>query len=173
VKENSMGRKLTSLGLVLAIIIVGEIILHSFELPTWPAFLVMILFMLGGMDEKKVALPILGGGLLGIFSIIPIRMFVIALAPLLGVFYAKLLFIVIFVCLMFLLREKLPYIFNTYAFLFLIITGLASSVSEPNTWLWMAVQFLGGGVLILSLVGVKKIIIKLFINKQREMSQPI
>lgn len=157
-------QKMIFLVFLLALIIVGEVFFHYFGLATWPAFLVMVLFLLGHMEEANTW-PILIGGLVGIFSSIPSKLFIVALAPSMGVFSAKLLFIVIFVTLILLLKDVLPLIFNTYAFLFLIVTALAAGVQDPNPIQWMVLQFVGGGIFIYSIMGIRKIVVAILTPK--------
>ncbi len=153
----STKQKVLFLVFLLILIVVGELFFHYFNFATWPAFLVMVLYLLGHMEEENT-FPILIGGLVGILSVIPSKFFIIALTPAIGAFYAKLIFIVLFVTAIMLFKDVLPLIFNTYAFLFLIVTALAAGVQEPSPIQWVILQFVGGGIFIFAIRSIRKIV---------------
>ena len=68
-------------GLLLALIAIGEIVLHELYLPAWPVFVVMLFFFLAHMD-RKVAPNIIIGALAGIGCTMLAKPVVGALAPL-------------------------------------------------------------------------------------------
>jgi hypothetical protein len=144
-------------GLFLIILIaVGEVFFDHFKLPAWPAFMVMILFFMEHMNVQKVP-HILIGGLVGIACIILIKMFVTSLAPVLGVEVAKIIFILAVVYAIVVFGEILPQVFNNFAFMFFVVCGIAGLLPNPNPFLWMAIEVVGGSVFIAGIVGIGKI----------------
>lgn len=132
---------------VLAFIVVLAIVCSRFHWPTWPAFIVWILFFLEQMNAKK-APHILVGSVsgIGLFLIAP---FIVGpLTPMLGHDLAILAFILLAVFAIIVFGEAIPLILNNYAFLFLTVAGLALGLPDPNPYLWMALAAIGGGALI-------------------------
>lgn len=141
---------------LLVLIVVGEIFLGHFKLPGWPAFMVMIFFFTEHMNIKK-APEILIGGIFGIACIILAKFFVQATAPSLGLEAAKILFVVIIVYAIVAFGEVLPILFNNYAFMFLTVSALASTTPNPNPFVWIAIEVIGGGIAIAGIMGIVKI----------------
>ena len=141
---------------LLVLIVIGEVVLIYFNLPAWPAFMVMIFFLIDHMDVKK-AHHILIGGCFGIICIILTKLFIVATARVLGVNPAQILFIVLIVYAIVAFGEILPVLFNNYAFMFLTISGLAVTSSHPNPLVWIGVELVGGGIFIAGIIGIMKI----------------
>lgn len=137
--------------IVLAVVVLGHL-----KLPTWPAFLAMILFFMEHMNPKKVS-EILVGAVFGIACIILAGIIVKMLAPALGVELATIAFIVGIVYLLVAFGEMVPVVFNNYAFLYLTVAGVAAQAGNPQPIVWMAVALVGGGALIGSVMGIGKI----------------
>ena len=136
--------------LLLLLIVVGEIIFEELHLPIWPAFMAMLFYFMSHMNIKE-APGILIGGFFGIFNLILIKLWIPASAAFLGgPLNAKLVYIVFFIGLIVLLMEVLPWLFNAYAFFYLLVSGLAVAVPEPvpNPYLWIGIELIGGGILI-------------------------
>ncbi|MBU4055051.1 MAG: hypothetical protein KKA41_11835 [Proteobacteria bacterium] len=148
---------------LIAFIIILELILHHFHLPAWPAFLVMIFFFETHMDPKKAS-HIIVGGLFGILCLILTGLFIKALAPVLGLMTARLAFICLVVYAIVVFGEMLPMVFNNYAFMFFLISGLAATVPNPapNPYLWMGIELVGGTIIILGVMGIGKLMALLF-----------
>jgi hypothetical protein len=142
---------------LIVLVVIGEIILDHFQLPTWPAFMIMIFFFVEHMDIKK-APNILVGGLFGIACLILAKFFVMALAPSLGPALPKLLFVVIIVYLIVALGEIIPLVFNNYAFMFLTVSVLAMKTPDPKPLVWMGVELIGGAIFIAGIMGILKIV---------------
>ncbi|HUN56092.1 MAG TPA: hypothetical protein VMU29_13150 [Smithella sp.] len=145
--------------LLLVLIALGEIILGHFKLATWPAFMVMIFFFEAHMDTKKAA-NILVGGLFGIANLIIIKMFLQAVAPSLGLELAKLVYILVFVYLIVALGEVVPILFNNYCFMYFLVAAVAAMapMSSPNVvFEWMGIEIVGGGLFILGILCIMKI----------------
>lgn len=157
---------------LLVVIVIGELIMHHFHLPTWPPFMVMIFFFETHMDIKK-APNILVGGLLGILCYVLIRIFVGALAPSIGILTAQLIFICVVVYAIVAFGEILPILFNNYAFMYFLISAVAGRIPEPapNPWLWMAVHAIGGAIFIACIVGIGKLMAALFTPAEGEGQQ--
>jgi hypothetical protein len=149
---------------LLVIIALGEIILGHMKLAAWPAFMVMIFFFEAHMDLKK-APNILVGGVFGISNLILIKIFITALAPSLGVELAKLIYILVFVYLIVAFGEILPFLFNNYAFMFFLVSGVAAKAPDPNVFVWMATTIVGGGIFIGAIIGTATMLNKLLAPK--------
>lgn len=139
--------------LLVAFIIVFEIIMAQLLLPAWPAFMVMIFFFVAH-EEIKQAPNILIGGLAGIFCVILLELFVDALKPVMGHEAAKLLFIGLFVYAIVLLKDAIPYVFNSYAFMFFLVSAIAIKIPKANPYIWMGVELVIGGIFILGILGI-------------------
>lgn len=125
--------------LLLPLIAIGEYVLETAHLATWPAFMVMVFFFMAHMNIKEGP-AILIGGAFGLVNITLIKYWYAGTVSFFGgdlakftdpktveaMFYSKLIYIGIFVCLIVLLREVLPWIFNNYAFMMFIVAAVAS-----------------------------------------------
>lgn len=148
-------------GLFLLIPIVAlEVVCGRLLVPAWPAFIAMIFFFVEHMDPKK-AVPILVGGLFGIFLVVVAGSFIKGLAPHLGLEGASLLFIVVAVYSIVAFGEMVPALFNNYAFMYLTVSGVAVRAGAPNPFLWMAIEVVGGLALIASVVGIGKLMMSI------------
>ncbi|MFZ5590866.1 MAG: hypothetical protein ACOY81_03530 [Bacillota bacterium] len=144
--------------LLVALVLVGEIVLHLNHLDTWPAFACMIIFFYYHMDIKQIP-HIIIGSFFGILQYPIILLFIKALAPSIGIFPAQLLYIGIFVGAIVLLKDHIPWVFNTNAFMLFFITAVAAKVPPgPQPVKWMAIQLIGGTALVLGVVGIQKIV---------------
>ena len=143
--------------LLVAFIIIFEILLAYLKLPAWPAFMVMIFFFVVHEDTNQIT-PILIGGLAGILCVILIREFISVLKPAIGIEPAKLIFIGLFVYAIVLFKDALPAIFNSYAFMFFLVGSLAAKMHGTNPFVWMAVEFIVGGIFIVGILGINKIV---------------
>lgn len=108
------------------------------------------------MKPAKVA-QILVGGMFGIACILLATPIVGALAPVIGLEYGTLVFILAIVFAIVALGEMLPLLFNNYAFMYLTVAGVAVHAPEPNPYLWMAVTGIGGALLIAGVIGIGKL----------------
>ena len=109
---------------LIVFIIIFEIILAALSLPAWPAFMVMIFFFVAHEDTKQGP-PIVIGGLAGILCAVLSEIFIDFLMPIMGHEAAKLLFIGLFVYAIVLLKDTIPYVFNSYAFMFFLVSAIA------------------------------------------------
>lgn len=141
---------------LLVLIVVGEVILDHFNLPAWPAFMIMILFFIEHSNIKK-APEILAGGCLGIVCIILIKYFIGTLAPVIGQESAKILFIVVVVYAIVAFKEIVPILLNDYTFMFFTVSALAIKMPESNPLVWISVELIGGGIFIAGIIGIFKI----------------
>lgn len=142
--------------LLIAVIMIGEYALHTNHLATWPAFICMILFFYAHMDTKQIP-HIMLGSLFGIVNYIPLVMFIKAMAPSIGAFPAQLVYIAVYVGLIVLLKDHIPWVFNNNAFLLLFTVAIAAKVPPgPQIAQWVAIQLIGGSLLILGVIGVQK-----------------
>ena len=143
--------------LLVAFIIIFEIILARLSLPAWPAFMVMIFFFVVHEDTKQSP-NILIGGLAGIACVILCGLFIDALQSLIGQEAAKLLFVGLFVYSIVVLQNTIPYVFNSYAFMFFLVSALAMHATKANPYIWMGVEFIVGGIFILGIMGINRIV---------------
>lgn len=144
-------------GLYLLVLIAAvELIAGYFKIPAWPAFMAMIFFFVHHMDVKQ-APNILVGGVFGIACILLAAPIIGALAPLIGVEFATLAYILGIVYAIVAFGEMAPMFFNNYAFMYLTVTGVAMQLPNPNPILWMAIAGIGGALLIAGVVGIGKL----------------
>jgi hypothetical protein len=143
--------------LLVTFIIIFEIILACLGLPAWPAFMVMIFFFISHEDIGR-APHILVGGLAGIVCLILIREFVELLGPSIGLEAAKLTFIGLFVYAIVLLKDAIPYVFNSYAFMFFLVSALAAKEPGQSPLVWMGVELVVGAVFIAGILGMNRIV---------------
>jgi hypothetical protein len=141
---------------LLVLIAAAELVSGYLGVPAWPAFMAMIFFFAEHMDPRK-APHILVGGVCGIACILLAVPIIGALAPLMGVEFARLAYILGIVFAIVAFGEMAPLVFNNYAFMYLTVTGLAMQLPQPNPYLWIAVAGLGGGLLIAGVLGIVKL----------------
>lgn len=143
--------------LLVAFVIIFEILLAGLNLPAWPAFMVMIFFFVVHEDIKQTP-PIIVGGLMGIFCVILLAVFVDLLRPLMAHEAAKLFFIGLFVFAIVLLQNVIPYVFNSYAFMFFLVSAIAKQMPNANPYVWMGVELVVGGVFVLGILGINRLV---------------
>lgn len=143
--------------LLVAFIMVFEVVLARLDLPPWPAFMVMVFFFVAH-EDVKLAPNILIGGLAGIICVILIHAFIGAFGASLGAEAAKLTFIALFVYSIVLLKDAIPYVFNSYAFMFFLVSALAMHGPNPNPYVWMGVELVVGGIFVAGVLGIVKVV---------------
>ena len=143
---------------LIALIVVLELFLHYFHLPAWPVFLVMIFFFEAHMDRAKTPHLILGG-VAGIACYMLTVLFVERFGVSLGLDTARLIFICAVVYAIVAFGEIFPIVFNNYAFMFYLVSGLAAKLDgvPPQPLVWMTLVVLGGGVVIVSIIGIGRL----------------
>jgi len=151
--------------LLVAFIIVFEIIMAALSLPAWPAFMVMIFFFVVHEDTKQ-APHILIGGLAGILCVVLSELFIDVLMPVMGHEAAKLLFIGLFVYAIVLLKDAIPYVFNSYAFMFFLVSAIARPTATVSPFVWMAVELVVGAIFILGILGINRIVTAILKGKK-------
>jgi len=154
---------------LLVLIIAIELVLHEWHLPAWPIFMVMIFFFEMHMDTSRAHRIILGG-LVGIGCYVATVKFVETTAPWLGIATARLAFICTVVYAIVAFGEILPAIFNNYAFMFYLISGLAAQAGKPAPLLWAAMEVVGGALVILGILLIRRIMAK--ISSSNAPAQP-
>lgn len=143
---------------LLVIIAIGELALHLNHLATWPAFACMVLFFLVHRDNKQIPHVIIGA-CFGIVQYPLIVAFMKAFGPVIGAFPAQLIYILVFVFLIVLLMDVLPWVFNSHAFMLFIITAVAAKVPPgPQIAEWVAIQLIGGTALVLGVAAIPKVV---------------
>jgi hypothetical protein len=146
---------------LLILIAVGEILLHSFHLPAWPVFMCMVSFFI--VEQNPHDLPkIVVGGVFGLLCVYVVEIAAGAIAPSIGAFNASLVCVLVFVGLIVLLKEAIPLVFNSFAFLFLLIGRITPAASElVDTQLvpalWAAEIAIGGTLIIYGCIGIRKL----------------
>ena len=144
-------------GLYLLVLIAAAVLITGhFNLPAWPAFMAMVFFFVEDMDPKKVP-HILVGGMFGIGCILLAAPTIGALAPIIGVEYATLVYILGIVYAIVAFGEMVPLLFNNFAFMYLTVTGIAVQLPAPNPYLWMAITGIGGTLLIAGVIAIGKL----------------
>jgi hypothetical protein len=99
---------------------------------------------------------ILIGGLAGIVCVVLIDQFKLAAVPYLGEEAAKLAFIGLFVYSIVLFKDAVPYVFNSYAFMFFLVAALAGG-AKGKPWTWMGVELVFGGIFIAGVLGIARL----------------
>lgn len=145
--------------LISVLVLVALVIFERFEIPGWPAFLVMILYFVVHQNNAAIR-DIVIGGAFGIFCYYLAELFIKATAPTMGILTPTLIFVGVFVFLIVLLTDILPYLFNSYAFMYFLISSVATaSEHEPLMWLiWIGSEVIGGLLLILGVIGSAKVL---------------
>ena len=144
-------------GLYLLVLIAAAVLVAGrFGIPAWPAFMAMVFFFVEDMNVGKVP-HILLGGMFGIGCILLAAPIIGVLAPLVGVEYATLAYILAIVYAIVAFGEMAPLLFNNFAFMYLTVTGIAVQLPAPDPWLWMGIAGIGGGLLIAGVIGIGKL----------------
>jgi len=141
---------------LIVLIVLAELVFEALHVPAWPAFMIMVFFFVEHMNVKKAG-EILVGGFVGIGAILLAAPTIGLFGPLVGAETARLIFIVGVVYAIVVLGEAIPLIFNNYAFMFLTVSALAVTGANPNPYLWMAIELVGGGALLLGIVAIGKL----------------
>jgi hypothetical protein len=144
-------------GLYLIVLIgLAELVSARLRLPPWPAFIALVLFFLERMEVKKVP-DILVGSLVGIALVLLAPAGIGFLAHFLGAEWGRLAYILLAVYLIVALHDLLPILFNSHAFMYLTVGGLALATPNPNPYLWALTAVIGGAVLIAGAVLIGRI----------------
>jgi hypothetical protein len=143
--------------LLVTLIIVFEIVLARLKLPAWPAFMVMIFFFVAHEDAKMTP-NILLGGLAGIACVVLIKQFITLFEPSIGIEASRLIFIGLFVYSIVLFKDAIPYVFNSYAFMFFLVSALAAHDHVPAPYVWMCIELIVGGIFIAGIIGINKVV---------------
>lgn len=151
-------------GIYLLVLIVAiELVLHHFHLPTWPVFMVMIFFFESHMNRSRAPHLIIGA-LVGVACYVLTVQFVELAAASLGLQASRLIFICTVVYAIVAFGEILPMVFNNYAFMFYLVSGLAARLQggEPQPLLWMAIIIVGGLAVIASILLIQRLVMLTF-----------
>src|SRR5580693_8558321 len=144
-------------GLYLIVLVgIAQYVADYLKLPIWPAYMCMIFFFVDHMDVKK-APHIVVGAVAGIAAILLFAPVIGSLAPHIGAEAAKITLILALVYSIVAFNSSFPLVFNSYAFMFITVSGLALETTAPNPYLWMAVAAIGGSLLIAGVVLIGKI----------------
>ena len=148
--------------LLLSLIIIAEIVVYVFQIPSWPMFCCMVFFILGEKDTKKIK-DIMVGSLFGILTVLLLHGAIGIAEPIfggagIGEFLIKIIIVCIFVACIAFFHEILPYIFNDYAFMFFIIGNVAKVYENPLTIL--LIDLIGGGFMIAGVFAIKTLLNK-------------
>ncbi|WP_269477614.1 hypothetical protein [Hominibacterium faecale] len=164
-------QKLIKLAFTLLVILAAEYTLEILGFPAWPAMMCMVLFFVNHQDTKS-AVPILAGGAFGILNAFIIEQWHKLVVPLLGgdihdyaadaLFQSKIIYVLIFVSCIILMKDVAGSVFNSYAFMFFLVAALAlnghlSTMPATNIFMWLGVELIGGGFIVLMLVGAEKL----------------
>ncbi|VUD52479.1 hypothetical protein TDB9533_01638 [Thalassocella blandensis] len=170
IREKFKKERLVFGAYLLVLIVVMESILHTFHLPGWPVFMVMIFFFESHMDLAK-APNILLGGIVGIICFVLTVEFIQLSAGFIDPGTARIIFICLVVYAIVAFGEIFPKVFNNYAFMYYLISGLAAfSISTtstpdsqstlPHPFIWMLLVLFGGSAVIAAIVGLRILVAK-------------
>lgn len=143
--------------LLVGFIVVLEWLLHHFQLPTWPVFMVMVLMFLKHQDPKETP-NILVGGAFGIANLIILKLWMGLTAPSLGLWESSIAYVAIFVFCIVLFMDVLPILFNSHAFMYFLVAAVAAAAPAPNPVLWIGCEIIGGLVVVGGLMVINKVI---------------
>lgn len=146
---------------LLVLIAALELVLHRFHLPSWPVFMIMIFFFEAHMNRER-APHLMVGALVGIACFVATVQFVHLAGPVLGAWPAKLLFICLVVYAIVAFGEAFPVVFNNYAFMFFLVSGLAArdATYHPAPLTWMGLVVAGGAAVILGILLIARLVAK-------------
>jgi len=68
------------------------------------------------------------------------------------------MFIGLFVYSIVLLKDFLPYIFNSYAFMFFLVGSLARPTANVSWYVWMGIELIVGSIFILGILGMNRLV---------------
>ncbi len=142
---------------VLMFIVVTELVAAHWKLHAWPAYVAWTLFFIEQMNAKK-APHILVGATAGIGLVLLAPPAIGLLAPIFGLEWGRLIYILFAVYAIVAFGEMVPLVLNNYAFLYFIIGGLALQMPGANPYVWMFTALIGGGLLIAGTMVASKIV---------------
>ena len=142
---------------VLLFIIITEFVAAALKVPAWPAYLAWVLFFIADMDFGKVP-QILVGGAVGILLVLAAPYVIGFLARAIGPEFGRLLYVLFAVYAIFAFGELIPLFLNNYTFMFVTVAAIALGAPDPNPPLWLAVELVGGGLLIGAILGTLKLL---------------
>jgi len=155
---------------VLVTIVILEGLLH---VKSWPAFVAMILFFVVHQNRKEIPNIVIGSAF-GILNFFLCMLFVSAVAPAFGgpeelaQLISVMIYVAVFVFLIVVLAERLPWLFNAYAFMYFTVAfaDLASFLENNIVWIyWLAVELIGGTLLILGVLGISVVVAKMMAKR--------
>lgn len=132
---------------VLLFIVVTELVTARWKLPAWPAYVAWVLFFIEQMNARK-APHILVGAAAGIGLVLLAPVAIVLLAPILGLEWGRLLYILLAVYAIVAFGEMVPLVLNNYAFLYFTVGGVALQAPDANPVVWLIMGLVGGGSLI-------------------------
>lgn len=141
---------------VLLFIVVTELVTARFKLPAWPAYVAWVLFFIEQMNARK-APHILVGAAAGIGLVLLAPLAIGLLAPMLGLEWGRLLYILLAVYAIVAFGEVVPLVLNNYAFLYFTVGGVALQAPDANPVVWLIMGLVGGGLLIAGTMAAGKI----------------
>ncbi len=145
--------------LLLALIVLFDYIAEELlHLPTWPGMLCMMFFML--VEEDKKLIPnILFGGCFGLVASWSAPYIIGVFSPAIGDFWGKMIFICLIVLSIVVFRNVAGVVFNTYAFIFCTVASIAKHVYEPRYLVWIALELVGGFLIMIGVWWIRQITI--------------
>ncbi len=142
---------------VLALIVITELLTEHLKLPAWPAFVAWVLFFGEHMNAQR-APHILVGSAVGIVLLLVAPAAIGWLAQALGAEWGRIAYILAAVYAIFAFGEMIPLVLNNFTFMFFTVGGLALATPNPNPYVWLGMEAVGGGLLIGATIIVGKII---------------
>jgi hypothetical protein len=159
--------------LVLEVLIV-LFALEALHLATWPAFVAMILFFVAHESKEEIGKIVLGGAF-GIINFFLCMLFTagtvhyfISLGRDLATLAPVMIYVAVFVFLIVVLTDAIPWLFNSHAFMYFSVAfaDLASFMSNSSVWIyWLAVELIAGTILIFGVLGILKVVTRSLAKK--------
>ncbi len=170
--------------IIFGVLLVVEVLvvlfaLEAMHLATWPAFVAMILFFAVHESKEEISKIILGGAF-GIINFFLCMLFTgstahyfISLGKDLATLAPVMIYVAVFVFLIVVLTEAIPWLFNSYAFMYFTVAfaDLASFMANNSVWIyWLAVELIAGTLLILGVLGVLKFLASWAVKRAQKVS---
>ncbi|MDK2796049.1 MAG: hypothetical protein PWQ22_1175 [Archaeoglobaceae archaeon] len=157
---------------VFGVLLVVEVLivlfaLEALHLATWPAFVAMILFFVTHENRGEISKIILGGafGIINFFLCMlftsKIAHYFISFGKDLATLLPVMIYVAVFVFLIVVLSETIPWLFNSYAFMYFSVAfaDLASFMANSGIWIyWLATELVAGTILIYGVLGILKLV---------------
>ncbi|MDR3332665.1 MAG: hypothetical protein LBT08_08550 [Synergistaceae bacterium] len=123
----------------------------------WPAYFLVLLYMLRGLTNPKDLKDIYCGGVVGILWSYCVVLFISMLTPIIGSFSALGIVCFFSIFLLIVLNDVQPMLFNNYAFIYYLVAAL---YPEQKSVQWILTLLVGGTAFALMVIGGLAVLLK-------------